>query len=93
MQSDWRWPVGVPLTAPRDPNRSLALVLEASSREENKEVLTITMETAEKRAHMGGSTDNRLSALQDDLLHHILSLLLCQWAMQMIVLSKRWTSL
>ncbi|KAM0916659.1 hypothetical protein ACQ4PT_010014 [Festuca glaucescens] len=47
----------------------------------------------DRRLHAGGSTDDRLSALPDDLLHRILSFLPCQRAVQTTVLSKRWTGL
>ncbi|XP_047069591.1 MEIOTIC F-BOX protein MOF-like isoform X1 [Lolium rigidum] len=47
----------------------------------------------DRRLHAGGSTDDRLSALPDDLLHRILSFLPCQRTVQTTVLSKRWAGL
>uniref|UniRef100_A0ACD6AFC4 Uncharacterized protein n=1 Tax=Avena sativa TaxID=4498 RepID=A0ACD6AFC4_AVESA len=51
------------------------------------------METAAKQARAGDSTDDRLSALPDELLHHVLSFLPSRRAVQTGVLSKRWTGL
>jgi hypothetical protein len=52
------------------------------------------METAAKRARAGDPTNNdRLSALPDDLLRHVLAFLPSRRAVQTGVLSKRWTGL
>ncbi|RLM66328.1 hypothetical protein C2845_PM16G08360 [Panicum miliaceum] len=52
------------------------------------------MESAPKRTSAGGgSAGDRLSALPDDLLHHVLSLVLAQQDVQTTVLSKRWPGL
>ncbi|KAM0911509.1 hypothetical protein ACQ4PT_013426 [Festuca glaucescens] len=52
------------------------------------------METAAKRARAGDPTnDDRLSALPDDLLRHVLSFLPSRRSVQTGVLSKRWTGL
>uniref|UniRef100_A0ACD5WUI3 Uncharacterized protein n=1 Tax=Avena sativa TaxID=4498 RepID=A0ACD5WUI3_AVESA len=51
------------------------------------------METAAKRARAGDPTGDRLSALPDELLHHVLSFLPSRRAVQTSGLSKRWTGL
>jgi hypothetical protein len=52
------------------------------------------MEPAAKRVRAGDPTDDdRLSALPDDLLHHVLSFLPSRHVVQTSVLSKRWMGL